>query len=57
MLAEGTEVKISDFGAGLLRKASCSDRGHGFALLHVAEQIAGKELDFHSTVLAGRVAL
>src|SRR5260370_6237199 len=49
MIAEGTEVKISDFGAAYLRKSQAvQTAAMGSPYYMSPEQIAGKELTFHS---------
>jgi serine/threonine protein kinase len=49
MIAEGTEVKISDFGAAYLRKSQAvQTAAMGSPYYMSPEQVAGKELTFHS---------
>jgi hypothetical protein len=49
MIAEGTEVKISDFGAAYLRKTQAvQTAAMGSPYYMSPEQIAGKQLTFHS---------
>src|SRR6266853_40380 len=58
MLAEGTEVKISDFGAAYLRKSQVvQTAAMGSPYYLSPEQIAGKELDFHSDMYSLGVSL
>src|SRR5207247_9887053 len=58
MLAEGTEVKISDFGAAYLRKSQVvQTAAMGSPYYMSPEQIAGKELSFHSDMYALGVSL
>jgi len=58
MLAEGTEVKISDFGAAHLRKSQVvQTAAMGSPYYMSPEQIAGKELDFHSDMYSLGVSL
>src|SRR5229473_5359644 len=58
MLAEGTEVKISDFGAAYLRKSQVvQTAAMGSPYYMSPEQIAGKELDFHSDMYSLGVSL
>jgi len=58
MLAEGSEVKISDFGAAYLRKSQVvQTAAMGSPYYMSPEQIAGKELDFHSDMYSLGVSL
>ena len=58
MLAEGTEVKISDFGAAYLRKSQVVQiAAMGSPYYMSPEQIAGKELSFHSDMYSLGVSL
>src|SRR5207247_8962974 len=58
MLAEGTEVKISDFGAAYLRKSQVvQTAATGSPYYMSPEQIAGKELSFHSDMYSLGVSL
>jgi len=58
MLAEGTEVKISDFGAAYLRKSQVvQTAAMGSPYYMSPEQIAGKELSFHSDMYSLGVSL
>jgi len=58
MIAEGTEVKISDFGAAYLRKSQVvQTAAMGSPYYMSPEQIAGKELNFHSDMYSLGVSL
>jgi len=58
MLAEGSEVKISDFGAAYLRKSQVvQTAAMGSPYYMSPEQIAGKELDFHSDMYSLGVSI
>ena len=58
MIAEGTEVKISDFGAAYLRKTQAvQTAAMGSPSYMSPEQISGKELDFHSDMYSLGVVL
>src|SRR5260370_6127552 len=58
MIAEGTEVKISDFGAAYLRKSQVvQTAAMGSPYYMSPEQIAGKQLDFHSDMYSLGVSL
>ncbi len=58
MIAEGTEVKISDFGAAHLRKSLVvQTAAMGSPYYMSPEQIAGKELTFHSDMYSLGVSL
>src|SRR5207247_8670143 len=58
MLGEGTEVKISDFGAAYLRKSQVvQTAAMGLPYYSSTEQIAGKELSFHSDMYSLGVSL
>ena len=58
MIAEGTEVKISDFGAAYLRKSQAvQTAAMGSPYYMSPEQIAGKELTFHSDMYSLGVVL
>jgi len=58
MLVEGTEVKISDFGAAYLRKSQVvQTAAMGSPYYMSPEQIAGKELSFHSDMYSLGVSL
>src|SRR6266852_8764178 len=58
MIAEGTEVKISDFGAAYLRKSQAvQTAAMGSPYYMSPEQIAGKELDFHSDMYSLGVSI
>jgi len=58
MIAEGTDVRISDFGAAHLRKAQAvQTAAMGSPYYMSPEQIAGKELDFHTDMYSLAVAL
>ena len=58
MIAEGTEVKISDFGAAYLRKTQAvQTAAMGSPYYMSPEQISGKELDFHSDMYSLGVVL
>lgn len=58
MIGEGTDVKISDFGAAYLRKAQAvQTAAMGSPYYMSPEQIAGKELNFHTDMYSLGVAL
>src|SRR5712664_4781016 len=58
MIAGGTEVKISDFGAAHLRKSQVvQTAAMGSPYYMPPEQIAGKELNFHSDMYSLGVSL
>jgi len=58
MLAEGTEVKISDFGAAYLRKSQVvQTAAMGSPYYMSPEQISGEEIDFHSDMYSLGVSL
>lgn len=58
MLAEGTEVKISDFGAAYLRKSQVvQTAAMGSPYYMSPEQISGKEPTFHSDMYSLGVVL
>jgi len=58
MIAKGTEVKIADFGAATLRKSHVVQTAMmGSPYYMSPEQIAGKELDFHSDMYSLGVSL
>jgi len=58
MIAEGTEVKISDFGAAYLRKSQAvQTAAMGSPYYMSPEQIAGRELTFHSDMYSLGVVL
>ena len=58
MIAEGTEVKISDFGAAYLRKTQAvQSAAMGSPYYMSPEQISGKEVGFHSDMYSLGVSL
>ena len=58
MIAEGTDVKISDFGAAYLRKShAVQSAAMGSPQYMSPEQIAGKEVGFHSDMYSLGVVL
>jgi len=58
MIAEGTDVKIADFGAAYLRKAhAVQTAAMGSPYYMSPEQIAGKELSVHSDMYSLGVVL
>ena len=58
MIAEGTEVKISDFGAAYLRKSQAvQTAAMGSPYYMSPEQIAGRDLTFHSDMYSLGVVL
>jgi serine/threonine protein kinase len=58
MLAEGTDVKISDFGAAYLRKTQAAQTaGMGSPYYMSPEQITGREVGFHSDMYSLGVVL
>jgi eukaryotic-like serine/threonine-protein kinase len=58
MIAEGTDVKISDFGAAYLRKSQAvQTAAMGSPYYMSPEQIAGKEINFHSDMYSLGVSL
>jgi eukaryotic-like serine/threonine-protein kinase len=58
MIAEGTDVKISDFGAAYLRKSQAvQSAAMGSPYYMSPEQISGKDLSFHSDMYSLGVVL
>jgi eukaryotic-like serine/threonine-protein kinase len=58
MIAEGTDVKISDFGAAYLRKSQAvQSAAMGSPYYMSPEQISGKEVGFHSDMYSLGVVL
>jgi len=58
MIAEGTEVKISDFGAAYLRKSQAvQTAAMGSPYYMSPEQISGRDLTFHSDMYSLGVVL
>jgi eukaryotic-like serine/threonine-protein kinase len=58
MIAEGTDVKISDFGAAYLRKTQAvQSAAMGSPYYMSPEQISGKDLTFHSDMYSLGVVL
>jgi serine/threonine protein kinase len=58
MIAEGTDVKISDFGAAYLRKSQAvQSAAMGSPYYMSPEQISGKEVGFHSDMYSLGVSL
>src|SRR5262245_42117438 len=58
MIAEGTDVKISDFGAAYLRKTQAvQSAAMGSPYYMSPEQISGKEVGFHSDMYSLGVVL
>jgi len=58
MVAQGTDVKIADFGAAVLRKSQAVQTvAMGSPFYMSPEQIAGRELTFHSDMYAIGVCL
>ena len=58
MIAKGTDVKVADFGAAYLRKSHAVQTAMmGSPYYMSPEQIAGKELDFHSDMYSLGVSI
>jgi serine/threonine protein kinase len=58
MIAEGTDVRISDFGAAYLRKSpAVQDAAMGSPYYMSPEQVGGRNLDFHTDMYSLGVVL
>ena len=57
MIAEGTDVKIADFGAASLRKSQAVSAAMGSPYYMSPEQITGREVGFHSDMYSLGVVL